>query len=369
MLQQPCPFLRCGVPLSLLLTRTVFPGGSGFIAGHVLRQLFADKTPYRVVATVRSPEKAAPIHAAYPDLGPDRLQTVLVPEVARADAFDAVLQQHPDVEVVFHMAAPFHYRVADPTRELVDPAVLGTRALLRAVAAYAPRARRVVLTSSFNTMFDLKRSADPTAVFTEATWNSITVADIGGSPQLGYMAAKTLAERAAWDFVRSEHTPPLSFDLVTINPPYALGPVVHHLAAAAGLDSINTSNARIADAITGMWKQQGAVPDTPNAQTWIDVRDLARVHILAGLEKPDAGGRRLMPATGFVTNRAVYEIIRKNFPELADKLPSPDAPGGYEPPKHYQYDNTETKKYLGIEWTPLEKTVVDTVNSLKAHMN
>lgn len=187
---------------------------------------------------------------------------------------------------------------------------------------------------------------------------------------MAYRASKTLAERAAWDFVHQNgdaNGKPPKFDLVTVNPPLVFGPVVHHLAS---LDSINTSNERIVALVQGRWRTpDGVLPDTGNVN-WVDVRDVAEAHV-AAVERPELGGRRLFATAGPYCNRAILDIVRRRFPELRDKLPAEDATGGDLPPgdKMARVDNSETTKALGVRWRPLETTIVDTVNSLKPFLN
>lgn len=137
---------------------------------------------------------------------------------------------------------------------------------------------------------------------------------------------------------------------------------MHHLAS---LDSINTSNERIVALAQGKWKESGAVPET-GTFIWVDVRDVAEAHVRA-LEKPELGGRRLFTTAGFYSNRQILDVVRKEFPELADRLPAEDVPGGELPPADelFKLDNAETTKATGIQWTPLEKTITDTVKSIK----
>lgn len=334
------------------------------MAAHILDLLL--KKGHAVVTTVRSAEKAARIHAAYADVDAARLQTVIVPDMAVAQAFDEAVQV-AGLEVVLHTASPFHFRVTDLQRDLVEPAVMGTRGILQAVATYAPQVRRVVVTSSFAAMADLAKAADPTAVFTEASWNPTTLADVTGTNNtpanagLGYRASKTLAEQAAWAFVRDQKP---GFDLVTVCPPMVYGPLLHHVDGVADSGVVNTSSQGFFDAITGVWKAAGALPPVSVANC-VDVRDVATAHVVAGLEKPELGGHRLFTTSGHYDNRTILETIRSNFPQYADVLPPKDVPGGDLPAVHYGFDNSETTRLLGISWIPLETSVVDAVKSLQ----
>ncbi|CAK7241634.1 MAG: methylglyoxal reductase (NADPH-dependent) gre2 [Sporothrix thermara] len=337
------------------MTKVLVTGGSGFIAAHIIEQLLAQG--HSVVTTVRTQDKADKIYEAHPELGKDRLQIELTPDLTAADAFDSVIQT-PGIEVVLHTASPFHYRVTDPIKELVEPAIQGTTSVLKAVQKYAPQVRRVVVTSSFAAILDDTTISNPNTTYTEKSWCPITLEDVAGIPQKGYRASKKLAEKAAWDYVRDNKP---NFDLVTVNPPMVFGPVVHHLD---DLSKINTSNERFVDAITGGWKKNGGrVPSQGPVLIWVDVRDVAKAHIMAGLEKPEAGGHRLFTTPGFYSNNKIYQILLKNFPEYAEQLE------GLQPSdelkEHFGIDNSETQKLLGIDWIPLEKSVVDMINSVK----
>lgn len=136
------------------------------------------------------------------------------------------------------IASPFHFNVEDPHRDLINPAVKGTENLLRSAAKEAG-IKRVVITSSFAAIVN---PFDPVFVFTEETWNEYSPKQVeekgkdvdparklypvrwhlGSTPSLisscaeAYRASKTLAERAAWDFIEKEKP---GFDLATVNPP------------------------------------------------------------------------------------------------------------------------------------------------------
>lgn len=239
--------------------------------------------------------------------------------------------------------------------------MIGTTSILRAIARSAPTVRRVVVTSSFAAILTEAKTNDPSTTYSESSWNPVTIDDIHNSPATAYRASKTLAERAAWDFVRDPASG-AQFDLVTVNPPMVFGPVVHYLAS---LDSINTSNERIVDCVRGKWRE--AVPPTGPAMIWVDVRDVALAHVKAGLEIPEAGGRRLFVVSGWFSNAELAALVRKNFPEDSERLPTAETKGGEVAPEgeRFKYDNSETTRLLGIDWIGFEKSVVDTARSLK----
>ncbi|KAF4468829.1 NAD dependent epimerase dehydratase [Fusarium albosuccineum] len=324
------------------MTKVLLTGGAGFVATHIINQLL--ERGHKVVTTVRSKEEEQVVRDAHKDVGKDDLDFVIVPDMVVKGAFDEAAQ----IEGL-------------EAKELVDPAVYGTTWLFEAIHRYAPTVKRIVMTSSFASVLDEDRLEDPSTVFTEKDWNPVTMDQINNSRATAYRVSKKFAERAAWDFVASNKT---SFDLVTVCPSLVLGPIKHQLPS---LDKVNTSNSRMVDLVQGKWKE--AIPDAYLAAVyWIDVRDLALTHIL-GMEKPEAGGRRLMPLGGRFGNRMIADIVWKHFPELREKLPGPDVPGGGLAPANqvYRVDNSETKGFLGIEWREFETTIVDCVNSLKPY--
>lgn len=99
---------------------------------------------HSVVTTVRSTSKAEGIRKAHPSYGKDKLDFVIVADVAQADAFDDAVVSDPPFEAVIHTASPFHFNVTDIKKDLLDPAINGTTGILRAIKENAPTVKRVV---------------------------------------------------------------------------------------------------------------------------------------------------------------------------------------------------------------------------------
>ncbi|EAU34910.1 conserved hypothetical protein [Aspergillus terreus NIH2624] len=329
------------------MPKVLLTGGSGFIAAHIVDTLL--EHGFDTVVTVRSEEKGQRILEAHPDTPKEKLSYVIVKDVAADGAFDEAVKSNPPFDYVLHTASPFHYNISDPVKDFLDPAIKGTTGILKAIKAYAPTVKRVVITSSFAAIVNAKEHAK---VYSEKVWNPVTWEE-AMDPAQTYRASKTFAEKAAWDFVEKEKP---NFDVATINPPLVLGPVVHYLNS---LDAINTSNNRIANMIRGNCKDK-----LPPSGTflWVDVHEVALAHVRA-IEVPEAGGQRFFLTAGLYSNKEIADIIRDSFPELADKLPSKDEPSDM-PTDVYGYDNTKSIQVLGIKYRSLKESVVETVKSL-----
>lgn len=330
--------------------RVLLTGGSGFIAAHCVDILLQNK--HSVVFTVRSEGKGDKILSNHPDVPKDQLSYVIVEDIAKEDAFDEAVKSDPPFEGVLHTASPFHFNVKDAKADLLDPAIVGTTAILHAIKRYAPTVTRVAITSSFAAIIN---AASHPEVYNEQVWNPVTMEDaLHTDAGTAYRGSKTFAEQAAWDFVAKEKP---NFTLTTLNPPLVLGPVVHYLTS---LDSLNTSNELVRDMIAGKFREE--LPPT-RVVIWVDVRDLALAHVRA-IERPEAAGKRVLVTAGFFRNSDIADIAKRRFPELKDKLPE-----SYEQvPKEFPFkiDNRRSKEVLGIEYRDLEETVVDLVKSLQA---
>lgn len=263
------------------------------------------------------------------------------------------MKSNPPFEAVLHTASPFHFNVTDPQKDLLDPAIIGTTGILKAIKANAPSVKRVAITSSFAAILSAPKHQDS---YSEKNWNPVTWEQaIGNDPATTYRGSKTFAEKAAWEFVEKEKP---NFSISTINPPMVYGPVVHYLNS---LDAINTSNARIRDIIQGKWKEKIA---PTGLVIWVDVRDVALAHVKA-VEVPEAAGKRFFVTAGYYSNKELVDIVRENFPQYAEQLISKDAPSDF-PENVFKIDNSRSKEILGLKYRPLKACIIDTVKSMQA---
>lgn len=301
--------------------RVLVTGGSGFIAGHVIVQLL--EQGYLVRSTIRSLDKEAAVRAVRADAGvaDDGDLSFVAADLMGDDGWSRALA---DVDVVLHVASPVHPGAVENEDDLIVPAREGTLRVL--TAARDAGVGRVVLTSAFHAVSWGYPPSDH--VFTENDW---TVLDGPGVDAYG--KSKTLAERAAWDFVAAEGG---AMQLVTMLPVAVMGPVMG--SAVSGANHI----------VQNML--EGAMPVFPRVYIpVVDVRDVAAAHILA-MQAPDAAGQRFLLSNGpALPMNEIGSTIREHLGDAANKVPTQTMP---EPDLDYakQTSNEKARRVLG--WTP-----------------
>ncbi len=273
-------------------------GGSGFIGSHLILQLLA--AGHRVRATVRNLTREPEVRASLRRAGSsaaDRLSFVAAD--LRSDA--GWSEAAAGCEYVLHVASPLPAAAPREEDELIVPAVQGSLRVLR--AARAAGVRRVVLTSSFAAIgYGKPARSKP---FDESDWTDPDAPGISAYPK-----SKTLAERAAWDFLNSEGG---GLELTVINPVAVLGPVWSSDYSA----SISLVK-RLLD---------GSVPALPLLYFGlVDVRDVAELHIRAMLE-PAARNQRFLACAGdFMSMREMACVLKEQFGTRLGRIPTRELP-------------------------------------------
>ncbi|XP_047954718.1 phenylacetaldehyde reductase-like [Salvia hispanica] len=306
-------------------------GASGYVASWLVKLLL--RRGYTVNASVRdtnNPKKTQ--HLLELDGAKERLNLIKA-DLLEEGSFDAVVD---GCDGVFHTASPFFIATNDPQADLIDPALKGTLNVLGSCAR-TPSIKRVVLTSSIAAVFANGRPRTPEVVIDETWWSD---PDFCKKAQQWYMLSKTLAEDAAWKFVKEK-----GIDMVAINPSMVIGPLLQ--------PTLNTSSAAILNLINGAETYQNAVVG------WVDVRDVANAHILA-FENPAANGRYC--TVGRVLH---YSELVKILHEIDPTLHLPEKCADDKPLMPTYQVSKERAKSLGVVFTPLEETLKLTVESLK----
>ncbi|KAG6433420.1 hypothetical protein SASPL_105034 [Salvia splendens] len=391
--------------MSIAAAKTVcVTGASGYIASWLVKFLL--HKGYTVKASVRDPSDSKKTqHLLALDGAKERLH-LMKANLLEEGSFDSVVN---GCEGVFHTASPFYHAVTDPqahvrkwerwtllvvhgmelevgvmlsaegftvglamsttytcsigvlwTRKCCStlaihkmtslPSNIGpeqlelsgtirTHVLMRYLrsCAKAPSVKRIVLTSSVAAVAYNGKPRTPEVVVDETWWSSPEVCE---QMQMWYVLSKTLAEDAAWKFVKEK-----GIEMVTINPAMVIGPLLQ--------PTLNTSSAAILNLING-------AETYPNSTFgWINVKDVARAHILA-FENPSANGRYcLVERVAHLSE--IVKILRELYPTY--KLPEKCAD---DKPFVPLYQVSKEKSIsLGVEFTPLEEGIKETVESLK----
>jgi nucleoside-diphosphate-sugar epimerase len=270
-------------------------GGSGFVAAHCIQQLLA--AGHRVRATVRSLAREAEVRAQVREGGADAGLTVLA---ANLESDAGWREAVSGSDYVLHVASPFPAGVPDHPDDLIVPAREGALRVLR--AARAAHVKRVVLTSSFAAIgYGQPERQTP---FDETCWSNVD------GPASAYVKSKTLAERAAWEFIADEGE---GLELTVVNPVFVLGPVLGpDLSASIQLIK------RMMD---------GGMPGAPKLCFGVvDVRDVAALHLLA-MQHPAAKGERFLCAAGdFMSLLEIAGVLRRRLGAAGSRAPRRELP-------------------------------------------
>ena len=269
------------------MSKVLVTGATGFIGLHCIQQLLSKG--YEVNGTVRNLDREDEIRDGLSASGTSHAGLELFSVDLNSDeGWDEAMN---GCEYVLHVASPISLEDQDEDY-FVKPAVAGVKRAL----SYAKKhsVKKVVLTSSVAAIFhgmELKEYYD------ENDWSDPENPSIDH-----YSKSKTLAERAAWDFVESEDHP---FELAVINPALVIG------RSLTG--DLGESNKAIEMVVTG--KMPVAVPLQFG---YVDVRDVAAAHILA-MKNPESNGKRFALAEKDLWYKDVAEVlIKKGF----DKAPT-----------------------------------------------
>jgi len=323
-------------PAKVLVT-----GANGFLAVYVVEKYL--EAGYSVRGTVRSLSKSAFLTDKFSNYG-DRFELVVVEDITKEGAFDEAVR---GVDAIAHTASPFHYKSTNPD-DLIIPAVQGTTSILNSALGHGSTVKRVVLTSS---VAAVREPATVPRIFNEGSWNNASVEEVktkgsaAGAAAI-YMASKTMAEKAAWEFVAA-HKSDISWDLVVINAPWIFGP---SLSPAPTLDDINTSQREVYDTLSG--ERTGA--QLRGQGNWVHVTFAAEAHVRA-THAAAAGGERIIVRSG--------SFFYQDLLDAAAELGIPNVPRG-EPgsTKDIQFivnlETTKAEELLGLTNTKTLKDVV-----------
>lgn len=323
-------------------------GARGFIAKHCIAALL--EHGYRVRGTLRNLADEAEVRAAVAtrvDAG-DRLTFARAELTSDAGWAEAVR----GCSFVLHVASPYPLTQPRDVNDVVRPAREGTLRVLG--AARAAGVKRVVVTSSVAAIASARH--DKTR-FDESDWSDVK------SPAINaYSLSKTLAERAAWDFVADGKGP----ELAVINAGQVFGPPLDA--------NVQTSGEMIENFLRGKYPlvSKFGLPV-------VDVRDVAAAHV-AAMEKPAAAGQRFIVADAFLWFSDIGRILGEAFPAYRRKMPRGDLPNvvsrlmvPFRPDvravkgdlgRLWEVNSDKAKRVLGITIRPAREAVVAMADAL-----
>lgn len=333
-------------------TTVVVTGATGFIARHVIVQ--ALDAGYTVRGTARSSSSESSLRSELREFvaeqsSLERFSIVATNLMSDEGWSDAV--RH--ATYVLHVASPIPSEPPKNADDLIVPAREGTLRVLR--AAHAEGVKRVVLTSSLAAVL---YGVDRNRVFTESDWSNPDDRRIGA-----YEQSKTLAERAAWDFIERSGS---GLELSVINPGLVLGPLYGPAAS--------TSN----EAVVKLLNRE--FPACPNfTYAMVDARDVAAAH-LAAMTTADAAGQRYLCALNSLSLRDIAAILAREYGPRGYRVPSGKLPNSLvrlvarfdkvaalainDLANPQTIDNDKVTKLLGRPLRSLEEMTIATAESL-----
>jgi len=308
---------------------------------------------------VRSESSAAGLKQVFAShIASGTLEIVYIPDIARLGAFDTAVKECTHIA---HIASPLVVGARDVEEEVLVPAVQGMVGLLKS-ALHVKSLQSVVVTASFAAVLDPMHGLRPGYAYTSKDWLPISYEaaadpdlDLSFWPELyrpfiTYMASKKLAEEAAWNFY---HEVKPSWRFNTVNPPYIGGPNVLPLPKRA--DSLSFSQKLIWNVASSKPGDKLTEVDFPY---WVDVRDVARVHVRA-LIATAADGERFVVGKHKTTYAGMSDVLRNQLglhcSEENQELSC------------YDIESKSCEEVLGIDsWVGFEDMVRDTIVQVTA---
>jgi nucleoside-diphosphate-sugar epimerase len=279
------------------MSTVLITGGSGFVGSYCILRLLA--AGYAVRSTLRDLRREGEVRATLKPAGtePGNRLSFMAADLEKDIGWHEAVA---GCEYVLHVASPLPLKLPKNEDELIVPAREGALRVLR--ASRDAGVKRVVLTSSFAAIgYGQRPQQTP---FNETNWTD------PNSEITAYTKSKTLAERAAWDFMSKEGG---NLELSVINPASVFGPVL-------GPDY--SASTFVVQRLMG-----GAVPGWP--RVWfgvVDVRDVADLHIRA-MTHPAAKGERFLAVAGdFLSMLDIAKLLKSRMGEYAKRIPTRELP-------------------------------------------
>lgn len=334
-------------------------GGGGYIASWVIKFLLEEGLLVRTTVRSLQDQKKIKHLLSLSEAYPGKLEFYEA-DLLDEGSFDNAIGDKSGCEIVIHMASPFFIEgIKDPQKELVEPALIGTRNVLGSVNRF-PCVRRVVLTSSVASIMGDSNDAEkaPGKLMDESFWNETS--SLLHQP---YPYSKTLAEKEAWAIQKKQNR----WSLTTINPSFVLGP---SLSERGDGTSVNFMRSMVnGKFVTGVPELYMGI---------VDVRDLAKAHIAAALNE-NVSGRHIVSAE-VLSMLDMAKILKTHFgnkywipksllPKFLAYLVGPFFGLSWEYINKnigisFSLNNDYSKKDLGLNYRPVSETLIEHTNQL-----
>ncbi|HEY2049565.1 MAG TPA: NAD-dependent epimerase/dehydratase family protein [Caulobacteraceae bacterium] len=325
-------------------------GGSGYIGGWCVITLL--QQGYTVRATIRDLGRAAEVKRSIESVvDPEGRLTFHQADLTSDAGWDAAAQ---GADFLLHVASPLGVPEPKNPDDLIIPARDGAVRAIR--AAIKAGIKRVVMTSSVAATS--RPLTEPDSESDETVWTD------GDDPTAGaYARSKTIAEKAAWEVIRSQGN---GTSLTVVNPALVLGPVF----ASDYSDSVQIVERLL----------KGRIPGLPHLGFCIvDVRDVADLHVRA-MTSPEAAGERFIAAGEYAWMAEIASMLRARLPERVSKIPTNKAPDllvklaalvdhdlkTVTPSLGHKrlFSSAKAERVLGWKPRPVEETLFDCARSL-----
>lgn len=333
------------MPTTVLLT-----GGTGSLGASTLVQLMADPE-INVIAVLRSLSKSEAFlrtkYAAQVSSG--RLSFVEISDMTTPNSFDEAAS---NANAIIHIATPVAY--TDLLERMIKPSWPIVHNVLTA-AEKSARVKRVIVTGSMVSTMKIPEDLFSGQVITEESWNPIPFEAADANPRNAYQYSKVYAEQKAWDFMKEE---PRHFDLIVLLAPSITGKSVQegfqpekgNLGGQPGIYRMFDS-----EKLDSLYPQ------------FMDVEDVARVHILCLSPSVPGNARYLFHSPELLAVNDVARAIRADFPQLRSRIQAPEegADSGL-PPNIVKTDISKFEKIFGTQWKSARQSVKETVEDILA---
>ena len=329
------------------MKKVLVTGATGFIGLHCIHQLL--NQGYAVNGSLRSPKRKDEIIEALKNKNtPIENLNLFVFNLTEDNGWDEGMQ---GCDYLLHIASPLSVKAYDDDF-FVKPAVAGVKRAFKFAKKH--NIKKVVLTSSVAAIIETDEEKE---YFDENDWSDIDCREISS-----YAKSKTMAERAAWDFIKEHQNP---FELAVINPALVTGPSL--------TGDLGESNKAIEMVVTG--KMPVAIPMNFG---FVDVRDVATAHILA-MQNESSNGERFALSEKDLSYKEIAKILRDNGFKKAPRISVPIWIAKFLANFNKELKiavpfmgktrslskTSKAKDVLGWEPRPAEESIMDVANQIK----